>query len=295
MQRISKNENFRICKCGKVLGVTCGHGKNKGKHLSSNWWRTATEEQKEQRVGGMVKRSRSKEGKEQSRKNRIKYNKSEEHKLVVSKVGKIWGSVNLTKYNQSEEHRLVAKEVGKVCGPKNLANYNRSEKGRETSRRNGREVGAENFKNWNESEEGKAFHSKVLTDYNKSEEHKDVAVKVLAQFKLPTKSSLILSKALTEVGIEHRLEQWAGKVRRIIDIAIFSPKIAIEVDGSSHTDPIFCTKEEKIVDDKLKDEQLSSLGWKVIRFTNEEVKNNLDTVVEKIRKEVRNICHQQEL
>lgn len=61
-----------------------------------------------------------------------------------------------------------------------------------------------------------------------------------------------------------------------IDIALIKEKIAIEVDGASHK-----AYRVKKVDTK-RTIALNSLGWRVVRFKNEEILNNLDSVVEKV-------------
>jgi hypothetical protein len=62
-----------------------------------------------------------------------------------------------------------------------------------------------------------------------------------------------------------------------LDIVHLERKIDVEVDGNSHGS----------VSRKAKDEQrtniLTGLGWRVLRFTNQEVLSSLDEVVAKIR------------
>jgi len=53
-------------------------------------------------------------------------------------------------------------------------------------------------------------------------------------------------------------------------------KIAIEVDGKKH-----CLKKQKKLDIK-KEDKLIGLGWKVLRFTNEEVMENLEKCIKTI-------------
>ena len=61
-----------------------------------------------------------------------------------------------------------------------------------------------------------------------------------------------------------------------IDIAHQTHMIAVEVDGSSH-------RSRKVKErDLRKDLFLASCGWKVLRFTNQEVISSLDTVMERI-------------
>jgi very-short-patch-repair endonuclease len=61
-----------------------------------------------------------------------------------------------------------------------------------------------------------------------------------------------------------------------VDLAEPSIKLAIEVDGKTHR-----LKKWKFLD-KRKTEILNSLGWTVIRFTNEEVETSLSKCVKKI-------------
>jgi hypothetical protein len=62
-----------------------------------------------------------------------------------------------------------------------------------------------------------------------------------------------------------------------VDIGIPSLNLAIEVDGNSHK-----TKKWKFLD-KRKTEILELLGWKVLRFWNQEIDENLERVVAKIK------------
>lgn len=65
-----------------------------------------------------------------------------------------------------------------------------------------------------------------------------------------------------------------------VDVANPELKIAIEVDGKNHNTKYFIEK------DKKKTAKLQSLGWKVLRFTNDEVIDTLDIVLLKIKKEL---------
>ncbi len=64
----------------------------------------------------------------------------------------------------------------------------------------------------------------------------------------------------------------------IVDFVCLSKKLVIEVDGGYHANP------EIQKSDTLKTEILSELGYNVIRFTNNEVLANIDSVLETIRK-----------
>ena len=61
-----------------------------------------------------------------------------------------------------------------------------------------------------------------------------------------------------------------------IDIANVDLMIAIEVDGGSHTALV---RQEQ---DKKKEEFLTGLGWRVLRFLNKEVEENLSGCVQKV-------------
>lgn len=61
-----------------------------------------------------------------------------------------------------------------------------------------------------------------------------------------------------------------------IDIGSHKRMIAVELDGGSH----YSIKQRE--KDLKKTEVLESLGWKVLRFTNAEVNNNLNSVVKEI-------------
>jgi leucyl-tRNA synthetase len=84
-----------------------------------------------------------------------------------------------------------------------------------------------------------------------------------------------------------RNNQFGAKVRRqhvidgfIVDFAFLNEKLLIEVDGDYHLDP-----EQKEYDDQ-RSEYLESLGYRIIRFTNDEVINHFQKVSETIKKEL---------
>ena len=84
-----------------------------------------------------------------------------------------------------------------------------------------------------------------------------------------------------------RNNQLGSKVRRqhvidgfIIDFAFLNEKLLIEVDGDYHNDP-----EQKKYDDS-RSEFLQSLGYRILRIANDEVKNQLQGVIERIKTEV---------
>lgn len=79
-----------------------------------------------------------------------------------------------------------------------------------------------------------------------------------------------------KLGVKFRRQHMVGQF--IPDFVCLSIKLIIEVDGEIHK-----IKKEY---DEGRTYQLEELGYKVIRFTNEEIKNNLGKVMEKIKKEI---------
>jgi very-short-patch-repair endonuclease len=80
--------------------------------------------------------------------------------------------------------------------------------------------------------------------------------------------------------------KWGYKFRRQHSIGNFVPdffcplkRLVIELDGSQHLD--------NVEHDKERTEYLEDLGIKVIRFWNNEIKNNLNGVLIKIEEELR--------
>ncbi len=62
----------------------------------------------------------------------------------------------------------------------------------------------------------------------------------------------------------------------IVDFYCATARLVIEVDGEIH---LAYDQQEK---DKLRDENLIDMGFKIIRFTNDEIVFNIDSVIKKI-------------
>ena len=66
----------------------------------------------------------------------------------------------------------------------------------------------------------------------------------------------------------------------IADFICLEAKLIIEVDGAYHSEP------QQQEDDRIRTETLSNMGYKVIRFTNEEVLSNPKVVLRTIKEEL---------
>ena len=66
----------------------------------------------------------------------------------------------------------------------------------------------------------------------------------------------------------------------IVDFICKEAKIIIEIDGGQHNEP------KNIEYDKTRTEYLNTLGYKVIRFWNNEIYENIEGVVLRLREEI---------
>ncbi|OAQ20684.1 endonuclease domain-containing protein [Thermosulfurimonas dismutans] len=66
----------------------------------------------------------------------------------------------------------------------------------------------------------------------------------------------------------------------IVDFCAFNPRVVIEIDGDSHY-----TSEARKADEH-RDRYLMNLGFRVFRFTNREVLENLEGVLEYLEKNI---------
>ena len=68
----------------------------------------------------------------------------------------------------------------------------------------------------------------------------------------------------------------------IVDFICLEQRLIIEVDGAYHCEP------QQQEDDQIRTDILSNMGYKVIRFTNEEVLSNPKAVLKTIKEEFNN-------
>ncbi|MFE3867605.1 UvrD-helicase domain-containing protein [Flavobacterium sp. LS2P90] len=98
--------------------------------------------------------------------------------------------------------------------------------------------------------------------------------------KEPTHAEKILWMELKSQSLESKFRQQHLIDDFIIDFVCLSKKLVVEVDGDYHF------TEEQIQLDKNRTETLTKFGFKVIRFTNEEVIDSVSIVLEKIKEEL---------
>jgi very-short-patch-repair endonuclease len=75
-------------------------------------------------------------------------------------------------------------------------------------------------------------------------------------------------------GLKFRRQHGVGQY--VLDFYCAAARLAVEVDGSVHDDP------EQAVRDELRTEQLNAYGRSVLRFRNDEVFRDLDSVLTRI-------------
>ena len=95
-----------------------------------------------------------------------------------------------------------------------------------------------------------------------------------------TKEEIILWQYLKQkqLGVKFRRQQPIGKY--IVDFICFEKKIIIELDGGQHND------DKNIEKDKIRDLFFKQCGYRVIRFWNNEINQNIESVINKIITEI---------
>jgi leucyl-tRNA synthetase len=96
----------------------------------------------------------------------------------------------------------------------------------------------------------------------------------------PTDAEKIVWSHLKSKGLEHKFRQQHLIDDFIVDFVCLSKKLIIEIDGGYHNVP------EQMVIDEARTTILTEKGYHILRFTNEEVISNIDTVLSKIKQEL---------
>jgi len=95
-----------------------------------------------------------------------------------------------------------------------------------------------------------------------------------------TAAELRLWAALRVANFEYRFQRQRVIGNYICDFASVEAGLVIEVDGSQHL------TEDGLAKDRVRDEYLRSLGFKVLRFSDIEVLKNMEGVMQVIAAEV---------
>ena len=93
----------------------------------------------------------------------------------------------------------------------------------------------------------------------------------------PTEAENILWNALSEQKLGYKIRRQHIVSQYILDFAYIDCRLAIELDGGYHD------TEDQQYDDAVRTKNLESLGWRVLRFKNEEVFNDIETVLSQIK------------
>lgn len=93
----------------------------------------------------------------------------------------------------------------------------------------------------------------------------------------PTVAEIRLWECLRakRLGVKFRRQHVIGDF--IVDFVCLNEMLVIEVDGGYHNDP------QQQEDDRLRTEELKRLGYRELRFTNDEVIYNIYNVLDTIR------------
>lgn len=93
----------------------------------------------------------------------------------------------------------------------------------------------------------------------------------------PTETESILWKYLRckQLGVRFRRQQIIDDY--IVDFVCLEKQLIIEADGKYHN-----TEEQHILDD-IREAKLQAAGYRIVRFTNDEVATNIDQVIESIK------------
>lgn len=96
--------------------------------------------------------------------------------------------------------------------------------------------------------------------------------------KLSTEAEKKLWQYLKNKSLGEKFYRQFGIEHFIVDFCCWQKKLVIEIDGNIHNDS------EIIKQDKQRQEFLEKLGFKILRFKNEEVLQNTHSVLDEIKR-----------
>ena len=100
--------------------------------------------------------------------------------------------------------------------------------------------------------------------------------------KQPIKAERMLWYRLKNKQLGYKFRRQFGVGKYVVDFYCPNLKIAIEVDGCTHS------SDKELMHDKNREEFLTSVGVKTIRFFNSDIYNHIDEVIDKIIRTIKN-------
>ena len=97
-----------------------------------------------------------------------------------------------------------------------------------------------------------------------------------------TDAEKVLWKVLCQSKCSFKFRRQHPIYDYIADFICLEKRLIIEVDGAYHCEP------QQQEDDQIRTDILSDMGYKVLRFTNDEVLSNPHTVLNMIKDEINN-------
>ena len=104
------------------------------------------------------------------------------------------------------------------------------------------------------------------------------AARELRQPQTPAEATLWRALRNRQLGYKFRCQHPIE--RFIVDFYCAEGKLCIEIDGASHLDP------EQHAYDQARTEYLELLGYRVIRFSNDDVRDNIHAVIDEIVRKI---------
>jgi very-short-patch-repair endonuclease len=86
-------------------------------------------------------------------------------------------------------------------------------------------------------------------------------------------AEIVLWSKLRNKGLGYKFRRQFGIGKYIVDFYCPKKKFVIEVDGATHS------TDKEVINDKIRQNYLESLGLKVIRFTNNDIRENMNGVL----------------
>ena len=96
----------------------------------------------------------------------------------------------------------------------------------------------------------------------------------------PTEAEMVLWKYIRCKQLGHKFRRQQIIDQYIVDFVCLEKQLVIEVDGKYHA-----TGEQQELD-RIRENHLNTLGYNIIRFTNEEVTNNIEQVIACIKNQL---------